>query len=79
MGLTFYQIEIIVSGGPIGYHYTDSYETNICSSISEVTDQAYHLNLDIKKDSYERSRKFYLITYSKGNKEIKILDKLYQK
>lgn len=71
MGRTFYQIEIIVSGGPLGYRYEDNYETNVGTEISEVISQGYHLNASIneeKEEKFERTRKIKLHTYIDGKK-----------
>lgn len=75
MGRILYQIEIIISGGPTGYCYTDNYKTNIGSEISEIISQGYHLNKSISKESYERSRSVYLNRFEDGSmttKEINI-------
>lgn len=59
----FYQIEIIVSGGPIGYRYSDIYKTEISLVITDVKIQYEKLSEKIKKEKYERKREAYLITY----------------
>lgn len=73
MGHNYYRVIIEVYGGPIGYSYIDSYETEICYEISEAISSAHSLNLNIEKEDFESRRQYYLYIYDLHSS--KLIDK----
>lgn len=71
MDPTSYQIEIVIIGGPMGYHYEDNYFTSISCDKFDVTIQGKSLNDSIKKECMERSRKFFLYTFINNERDIR--------